>query len=100
MCYDDDTQTNTTMHKGNRVCYPLYRVASSMANTISDAEQLPHWLQNAESWTVEIVHWNSTDLRLNLLFSWGKGENDIALDCVMKQIKKEFGGWSEDAVVV
>ena len=98
MCCHDDT--NAAMHNLNGVCYPLYRVASSMTNTISDAEELPHWLQNAESWTVEIVHWNSTDLRLNLLFSWGKGENDIALDCVMKLIKKEFGGWSEDAVVV
>ena len=100
MCFHDNTQSNAAMHDLNGVCYPLYRVASSMANTRSDAEELPHWLQNAESWTVEIVHWNSADMRLNLLFSWGKGENDIALDCVMKQIQKEFGGWSEDAVVV
>ena len=100
MCFHDNTQSNAAMHDLNGVCYPLYRVASSMANTRSDAEELPHWLQNAESWTVEIVHWNSADMRLNLLFSWGKGENDIALDCVMKLIQKEFGGWSEDAVVV
>ena len=100
MCFHDNAQSNAAMHDLNGLCYPLYRVASSMANTRSDAEELPHWLQNAESWTVEIVHWNSADMRLNLLFSWGKGENDIALDCVMKLIKKEFGGWSEDAVVV
>ena len=100
MCVHANAQSNAAMHDLNGLCYPLYRVASSMANTRSDAEELPHWLQNAESWTVEIVHWNSADMRLNLLFSWGKGENDIALDCVMKLIKKEFGGWSEDAVVV
>ena len=100
MCVHDNAQSNAAMHDLNGLCYPLYRVASSMANTRSDAEELPHWLQNAESWTVEIVHWNSADMRLNLLFSWGKGENDIALDCVMKLIEKEFGGWSEDAVVV
>ena len=34
-------------------------VTSSMANISSDSEDLPHWLEKDETWSVEIGPWNS-----------------------------------------
>ena len=39
MCVHANAQSNAAMHNLNGLCYPLYRVASSMANTRSDAEE-------------------------------------------------------------
>ena len=45
-------------------------VTSSMGNISSDAEDLPHWLDNDEAWIVEIGPWNSVDVYMQLNFDW------------------------------
>ena len=76
-------------------------VTSSMGNISSDAEDLQHWLEHAEAWTVEIGHWNSSDVCMKLNFDWEKGENYVSLGWVVNQMEEKLGNsLSKGAVVV
>ena len=72
-----------------------------MGNISSIAEDLPHWLENDETWTVEIRPWNSADVCMELKFGRKRGENQVSLGWVVSQMKEKFGeSFSKGADVV
>ena len=54
-------------------------------------EELPDWLKFPEFWLVEIVHWNSDAVRVQLSFRWGAGQNDVSMGRVLNEMKKQLG---------
>ena len=95
------TKSNAATRRKCRDIHSQPSVTSSMGNISSIAEDLPHWLENDETWTVEIRPWDSADLCMDLNFHWEKGQNNVTLGQVLHQMREKLGeSFHKDAVVV
>ena len=72
-----------------------------MGNISSIAENVPHWLENDETWFVVIRPWNSAYVSMKFNFDGEKGENHVSLGWVLSQMKEKLGeSFSKGADVV
>ena len=85
------TKSNAATRRKSRDVHSQPSVTSSMGNISSAAEDLPHWLESNETWTVEIRPWNSADVCMEFKFGWKRGENQVSLGQVVHQMQEKLG---------
>ena len=66
-------------------------ITSSMGKVSSDLQESPDWQKFDESWSVDVVHWNSDAVPVRLSFSWQVGQNDVSMGWVLNQLRKNIG---------